>query len=86
LSAARAGAVKIRSRWQLWKILETLADLESAEDNTAAAESLLVEAREIVEGIAGRTPTVEMRDDFLATPAVKALLAKAPERPAPDAP
>ena len=74
--SGRAQAEKIRARWPLWRILAALADLESAEGNRDEAASLLAEAREIVEGIAGNIANAEMRADFLATPAVKALLEK----------
>jgi class 3 adenylate cyclase len=79
LSSARAEAEEMGSRWQLWRILAVLADLESAEGNLAEAANLREQAREIVGEIASHVPAEKMREDFLATPAVKALQEPAEE-------
>ena len=74
------GLVRFASaRWPLWLVLATLAELETAEGHAAEAAGLLAEAREIVMEIASHVPGADMRADFLATPAVKALLGKTVE-------
>ena len=77
--AARAALLKAREaagaqeeRAILWKILATGSELERACGDKAAADELREQARVIVEDIAAHAG--ELRDAFLAQPAVAELL------------
>lgn len=64
------------SRQRLWQILAALAEVETRRGNGGQAEVLQRQAREILEEIAARVPTDELRASFLARPDVRALLEK----------
>jgi DNA-binding SARP family transcriptional activator/tetratricopeptide (TPR) repeat protein len=75
LLEARVIAEEKEERTILWQILVTLSELEEAYGNRDAAEQLRDQAREVIEYIAAHAG--ELRDVFLAQPAVARLLAKA---------
>ncbi len=70
LREARAKAESIGSRWILWQILATLAEIET--DPTEAA-MLRQQAQDLIDYIADHTPA-ELRVSFLNLPSVRAVL------------
>jgi tetratricopeptide (TPR) repeat protein len=70
LQEARAEAIATGSRADLWPILMTLSQLET---DVTEAEQLRRQAQEIVESIAARTPTPELRAAFLSLPTVRSV-------------
>jgi DNA-binding SARP family transcriptional activator/tetratricopeptide (TPR) repeat protein len=74
LLEARAVAVEKGERTILWQILATLSELEGGYGDREAAKKLYEQAREVIEYIAENAG--ELRDSFLAQPAVAAVLAE----------
>ncbi len=73
LEQARVEAETVGSRRCLWRILATLAEVESASGNPDEAERLRGEAREIVEYIAGHMGSSELRASFVGLAEVRKL-------------
>ncbi len=71
LLEARTEAEAIGSRWMLWRILYALSRLEA---DSAQAEQLHQQAREVVDTIAGRIDQVTLRASFLSLPEVQTVL------------
>jgi predicted ATPase/DNA-binding XRE family transcriptional regulator len=71
LQEARAEAEAIGSRPNLWPIL---FDLSQLEEDPIEAQALRKRSLEIVEYIAGHTPTAELRASFLSSPWVQPIL------------
>jgi hypothetical protein len=78
LDEALGEAQAMGAAMQEWNVLCVLGQLEAAHGDTAAAEVHLARSREIVGVIAGRIPSAEMRESFLARADVRALAWKAP--------
>jgi predicted ATPase len=74
LLEARAVAEEKGERTILWQILATLSELEGGCGDREAAKKLREQAREVIEYIAAHAG--ELRDTFLAQPAVAAVLAE----------
>jgi tetratricopeptide (TPR) repeat protein len=74
LLEARAIAEEKGERTILWQILATLSELEGACGDREAAKKLRDQAREVIEYIADYAG--ELRDAFLAQPAVAAVLSE----------
>jgi len=74
LAKARAEAETLGSRRILWRILVALSELEARRDNRAQAESLIEQARRIIEYIADHAGTLELRVSFLSLPDVRAVI------------
>jgi tetratricopeptide (TPR) repeat protein len=74
LLEARAVAEDKSERTILWQILATLSELEEGWGDRAAAQRLNDQAREVIDYIAENAG--ELRDTFLAQPAVAAVLAE----------
>jgi tetratricopeptide (TPR) repeat protein len=73
LTEARVEAERVNSRWMLWRILATLAEIENERGNRAHAQTLRGQARELVVYIAEHTPD-EFRESFLNLPNVRAVM------------
>ena len=71
LEQARTEAKKVGSRRLSWQILALLAEIENDKDKAAALKS---EARENVDYIAAHISDGELRDSFLKSGAVRAIL------------
>jgi predicted ATPase len=71
LEQARTEAETLGSRRLLWQILALLAETENNKDKAAALKS---EARENVDTIASHISNEELRDSFLKSDAVRAIL------------
>jgi hypothetical protein len=71
LEEAYTEAKRVGSRRHLWQILALLAETENDKDKAAAFKS---EARENIDFIASHTSSEELRDSFLKSNAVRAIL------------
>jgi tetratricopeptide (TPR) repeat protein len=71
LEEAYTEAKRVGSRRHLWQILALLAETETDKDRAAALKS---EARENIEYIVSHTSSEELRDSFLKSNAVRAIL------------
>jgi hypothetical protein len=76
LEEALAEAQATGAAMQAWYVLCVLGQLEAAHGDAVAAEGHWARAREIVRVIAGRIPSAEMRESFLARADVRALVAR----------
>jgi predicted ATPase/class 3 adenylate cyclase len=76
LLAARSSAEESGERPIQWQILVTLGELEEMGGNTAEADSLRAQAREVVSYIADHAGGEEMRTSFISLPEVQSVLAK----------
>jgi ATP/maltotriose-dependent transcriptional regulator MalT len=74
LVQARTEAERVGSRRSLWPILLALSHLEAGRGNQAEAQTLLGQARELVEFISARIPTSDLRASFLNLADVRAVL------------
>jgi tetratricopeptide (TPR) repeat protein len=74
LQEARAEAEALNSRRILWEILFTLSQIEAERGNTAEAQDLRRQAREVVAYIADHAGSPELRASFLGLPKVRAVL------------
>jgi tetratricopeptide (TPR) repeat protein len=74
LTRARAECDAMDSRHPLWPILFDLCRLETQRGNPAQAEALRAEAQSVVEFIAEHIDDPSLRDSFLRTPPVRAVL------------
>jgi hypothetical protein len=74
LGEARAEAEALGARRALWSILYDLSQIAVEQGETAEAEVLRREAREVIAYIAGHAGTSELRVSFLARPEVRAVL------------
>ena len=59
-----------------WRILAALAEIERESADASSAQTLLRQAREIIDQIADRAGRPELRETFLDSPAVRAVLAR----------
>jgi len=75
LEEALGEARAMGAAMQEWNVLYVLGQLEVAHGDAAAAEVHWARARKIVGVIAGRTPSAEMRESFLARADVRELFA-----------
>jgi tetratricopeptide (TPR) repeat protein len=75
LEAARREAEALGSRRLLWPILAALAEIAALIGTPENAAAFRGEAREIVDTIAAHAPSDHLRESFLATAGVRALLA-----------
>ena len=71
LLEALAEAKAVGSRWTLWRILHALSQLEA---DPVQAEQWRLEAREVVDTIAGRIDQAALRASFLDLPEVQSVL------------
>jgi tetratricopeptide (TPR) repeat protein len=74
LISARTEAEALGARRIWWKVLVALAEMEGRLDNQPRAVALRQEARTILDDIIEQIPEGEMRDSFVALPAVSDLL------------
>ncbi len=74
LVEARSEAEALGSNWPLWQILAISSDVEAQQGQDAAAGVLRQEAGQVVQAIADRLPTADLRASFLATEAVSNLV------------
>ncbi len=59
-----------------WRILASLSEIETERGDATSAQLLLGRAREVIEHIASHAGPAELRESFLETPAVRAVLAQ----------
>jgi tetratricopeptide (TPR) repeat protein len=76
LGRARVVAQAMGERRYSWRILAALMELETERGDVTSAQRWLGQAREIIDHIASRAGTAELRESFLDTPAVRAVLAQ----------
>jgi tetratricopeptide (TPR) repeat protein len=76
LGRARVVAQAMGERRYAWRILATLAEIETERGDVTSAQRLLWQAREIIDHIASHAGPAELRESFLDTPAVRAVLAE----------
>ncbi|MBI5304296.1 MAG: hypothetical protein HY868_19340 [Chloroflexi bacterium] len=69
----RAEAIRLNSRWLLWRIYAALSEIEAARGNIHEANTLRTHARVVIEYIAAHTPE-ELRTSFLNLPDVRAVM------------
>ena len=74
LAEARSEAERQGSRRSLWPVLAKLAELEEERGNAAEAKSLRREARSVIEYIAENADASGLREGFMSTPRVRAVL------------
>jgi tetratricopeptide (TPR) repeat protein len=82
LQAARAAALDLGARRQLWPILDTLAAVEAQTGAVEAAGRLRAEAAAVIEILAAHAPPAQ-RASFLAQASVRALRQSIREGPSP---
>jgi hypothetical protein len=73
LHAARAEAEARQLSWPLWQALAELVPLERAAGNAAAAQACLGQAQALLDEIAERAGSDDLRESFLARPEVRAV-------------
>jgi tetratricopeptide (TPR) repeat protein len=73
LTQARVAAEKISHRRLLWQIYSLLSEMERERGAIPEAEQFQARAREVIDFIVDHTPP-ELRDSFLAQPAVHAIM------------
>ena len=74
LERARAVAQATGERRYAWRILASLAEIETERADATGAETLLRQAREIIDLIASHAGRPELREAFLDSPAAHAVL------------
>jgi tetratricopeptide (TPR) repeat protein len=74
LDEASAAAEAVGARRSLWKMRAALGEIKSRRGQYAAAQALNEEARSHIEFIADSLPSDTLRQSFLQTPAVRAVL------------
>lgn len=74
LGEASAAAAAVGPRRSLWKIMAAHSEIKSRRGQNAAAQALNLEARSHVEFIAASLPSDALRQSFLNTPEVRAVL------------
>ena len=70
LREAQIAAESIGAQWPLWQILAAQGRVHDDLGDSTAANSALTQARVILETIADRLPSLEMRNSFLVSPYV----------------
>ncbi len=73
LQSARLEALALNSRRMQWRILAALAEIEAQSGQADQAENWRRQARRVVQGIAEKVLTAELRQAFLAQADVQAL-------------
>ena len=74
LGRARIVAEAMGERRYAWRILATLVEIETERGDVTSAQRLRRQARKIVEHIVSHAGPAELRESFLDTPAVRAVL------------
>jgi tetratricopeptide (TPR) repeat protein len=76
LGRARVVAQAMGERRYAWRILAALEEIETERGDVTSAQRWLVQSREIIDHIASHAGPAELRESFLDTPAVRAVLAE----------
>ena len=74
LQTSYAAAVRTGWRREFWSIADDLAQMEAVRGDVAATELHTAEARREVEFVACHAPDAELRESFLALPAVRRIM------------